>query len=160
MPCPSWPSPCTTRQCPYTLPKIAVPASTVCAVRSCSFVWPVCLDSAMLIASLPCLTSYTWGLRALVVYGKHPSRSASSVLLPCPWGAFPRGSYWLTPWRARSRLSKNLESWLYCSPFPYPSRVWTPSMSDHCSPGCLQSWCHGWAHWHWWPSGPVLNPLR
>ena len=51
----------------------------------------------MLASSPPCLTSYTWGLRALALCGK---RSANSVLLPCPWGPFPRGSFWLSPWRA------------------------------------------------------------
>ena len=64
-PCPSWCYPCT-------LPRTPIPASTACAFPSCPAVWPAGLDSAMPVSCLPCLISYSWGSRALVLYGKHP----------------------------------------------------------------------------------------
>ena len=71
-PWPSWVHPYTTGQSPYTLPRVSVPASTACAFPPYPLVWPAALDSAMLVSSLPFLTSYTWGLRAPPLYGKCP----------------------------------------------------------------------------------------
>ena len=91
-PWPSWHGPYTTRQHPYTHHRIPVLASTAYAFTSCALVWPAGLDSSMPASYCLFLISYTWASRALALYGKCPERSASSVLLPCPWGQFPRGS--------------------------------------------------------------------
>lgn len=48
---------------------------------------------------------------------------------------------------------------LFSSPDPYPSGLQITPVCNHCSPGCLQFWCHRWVHLHRWPSSPVTHPF-
>lgn len=53
------------------------PGSTDCAFPSCSSVWFLLSHTGL---SLPCLISYTCEQRALVISGKHPQSSTSTLL--------------------------------------------------------------------------------
>lgn len=159
-PWPSWPYPYTTTLYPYALPRVPVPASSVCAFAFCPLVWPADPHSAMpVLPSLPDFSheimEMTWFHHMIKSHDDMEMESSCTLWKeslkiwqfcsalfnshPVPSGQFPRQSSWLTLLRAEVWVPKISGAWLYSLPDPYSLGLQTSPVHNYFTPGCTLS---------------------